>query len=361
VKSFLRNIYSQIYERLPCPVSDFLSDQLYFLSNRPTAYHAPAFQPERGLERGSVTFSIDFELAWGRQYSRSVREDCVATALRERYHVPQILRCLNEHDVPATWATVGHLFLGKCQRDAAGFAHPEMPRVPHFEARWKFTSGDWYQHDPCTNVAKDPAWYAPDLIEAILRSSTEHELGCHGFSHLGFGSYSPSFVLEAELDECIRVMKRFGVRPVSLVFPGNEIGKLDLIAGRGFSCVRAFPVAGAEVSLPLYLKNGLWAVGTAMAVDRGEGFRYDRWLIRLKRCVDKAAETHLNAHLCFHPSLPRAQMEGLLFPLIRYCAEQRDLGRIDVLTMKGLVEETEKALHREGRVKETVVFQRNLG
>ena len=35
--------------------------------------------------------------------------------------------------------------------------------------RW---NGDWYVHDPCSNVGKDPLWYAPDLVR-----ETDTELG----------------------------------------------------------------------------------------------------------------------------------------------------------------------------------------
>jgi hypothetical protein len=60
--------------------------------------------------------------------------------------------------------------------------------------------------------------------------------------------------------------------------------------------------------------------------------------------VDEAARTHLCAHVWLHPSLPHEDMTDLLFPFLRYCADQREKGLIDVLTMEQLVAATEGAI-----------------
>jgi hypothetical protein len=43
-------------------------------------------------------------------------------------------------------------------------------------------------------------------------------------------------------------------------------------------------------------------------------------------------------------------MNGLLFPLFRYCAEQREKGLVDVLTNDQLIDATEAALTKEGKL-----------
>ncbi len=351
MRAFLKSIYQSLYAHLPGAAAEKLSDVAFVAARRPLVYHDPKVHPRDRLTRGAVTLSIDFELAWAYQYAKDAVENCVTTGLRERANAIRILEKLNEFDVPASWATVGHLFLEKCARREDCLAHHELPRVPHFDGHWRFLSGDWFQHDPCTDVRRDPAWYAPDLIGAIAASKTKHELACHGFSHLGFGAYVPDHVIEAEVDACLAVMKPFGVRPVSLVFPGNEVGKFDLLARKGFKIVRAFPVSWAEVSLPMKMQGGMWGTQGSIAVDTdAPSVNLQNRFKRLCRFVDRASDTKLNAHIWFHPSLSREQMEMVLFPLVEYIARRRERGEIQVLTMAELATATEEALAKEGRV-----------
>ncbi len=114
--------------------------------------------------------------------------------------MPRILEAFDSRRLPATWAVVGHLLLGSCQRGVDGRAHPEIPRIEPFETPWwKFEGPDWFQHDPCTDVHRDPAWYAPDLVALIRDSPTGHEIASHTFSHMGLGTCCSHDVAVAEL------------------------------------------------------------------------------------------------------------------------------------------------------------------
>ncbi|MBI5470769.1 MAG: glycosyltransferase [Ignavibacteriae bacterium] len=343
---------SKIYNMLPQRAKVVASEMAFRFANRPYVHHNKRYHPANGLERGVVTISVDFELAWGWQYAKGLSQDCVKIGLRERAQVPLILAKMDEYNIPVTWATVGHLFLSSCSRDANGVAHSELYQIPHFENEyWKFTSGDWYQHDPCTNVHQDPAWYAPDLIEMILHAKATHEIGCHSFSHEGFGPYCPNDVAESKIDACLKVMKPFGITPRTWVFPGNDVGNFEALARKGMRTVRSFPIQPAEISLPIKRRDGMWDIHESTPIDlEGDGWDLDERLGRLKKFVDKAAETKLAAHIWFHPSLRAEQLQNLLFPLLRYCAEQREKGVIDVLTNDDLVTATEQALLREGKL-----------
>lgn len=343
----------QIYDFLPQRLKVFVSELVSKYSSRPHIYHNPAVHPARGLTRGVVTFSVDFELAWGWAYARGLNgKDAVRIGLHERSQVPMILATMDAYGIPATWATVGHLFLERCERTAGGIAHAEVGRTPHFEnAYWRFTSGDWFQVDPCTDYRRDPAWYAPDLIEKILHAKVQHEIACHSFDHGGFGDYCPAEVAASKIDACLHAMKPFGLMPKTWVFPGNDVGNFAVLARKGFRTVRSFPVKKAEISLPIRRRDGMWELHESSPVDlEGEGWHLDERLARLKKYVDKAAATKLAAHIWFHPSLPADQMNGLLFPLFRYCAEQREKGLVDVLTNDQLVDATEAALTKEGKL-----------
>src|SRR5512139_278581 len=160
----------KLYEKgnwwLSSPVGKLLSQSEYKLACLPGIYHDRTIYPFKRLSRGAVSISLDFEMAWAWQYARNMEVDPVAKGLKEREQVPLILSELEALNIPATWATVGHLFLDRCSRGAGGLAHHDLPRIRPFKNKeWKFASGDWYQFDPCSSVDRDPAWYAPDLIE----------------------------------------------------------------------------------------------------------------------------------------------------------------------------------------------------
>lgn len=344
MRKFLKSAYGRLYANLP-QRAKVMASKLAFELSGPQVYRDRTRHPTDGLARGAVTFSIDFEMAWAWQYAKSLDEDCVTISLRERAQVPQMLSKFDEFDIAVTWATVGHLFLENCCRDTHSMAHPDLPRPDHFESRYlKFTDGDWYQNDPCSDVASAPAWYAPDLIRQILAAKTKHEMACHGFSHASFAHCSPK-VAAAELDACLEAMKPFGLRPISWVFPTNEVGNLDVLVDKGFKIVRYFPGVSGVISLPIQRDDGLWAVHDSSGIEvGGDAWNMGERLQRLTRFVDKAAETRMAVHFWFHPSMQTEQMQSLLFPLLRYCAEQREKGLIDVLTMEQLVSATEAAL-----------------
>jgi len=345
----LKLISKKFLSALPPSGKRVMSHLDYRLSAIPRVYHDRRRHPSQGLWRGAVTFSLDFELAWAWQYARQPQnEDCVSRGLRERDQVPQILDKFDQFNIPATWATVGHLFLRECTRRHQGMAHAGMPRLQHFENDyWRFSSGDWYQHDPCSDVRRDPAWYAPDLIESILGSRVVHEIACHSFSHASFGAYCPPVVAAAELDACFEAMKPYSVRPTTWVFPRHDAGNFAVLAEKGFRIVRCFPKPWAKISLPLHRADGMWAVHVSSSTDRGDGWTLEQRLTRLKRYVDKAASTRMAAHIWLHPSLPPTEMNELLFPILHYCADQRERGLLDILTMDQLVSATEAALREE--------------
>jgi hypothetical protein len=336
------------YATLPGPARRIGAFADYLLSRQPRVLHNPDVHPADRLVRGSLTVSLDFELAWAWQYSRRMNGDIVARGLHERQQVPKIIHLFDQYGIPATWATVGHLFLERCERGADGRAHADMPRLRHFETPlWVFSSGDYYQFDPCTDVRRDPAWYAPDLVGLILASRVNHEVACHGFSHAGFGDYCPPEVAAAELDACARAMAPYGLKPTTMVFPRHDGGNFATLAQKGVHIVRSFPYPSANISLPIMRGDGMWGVHVSTGLDRGEQWTAGQRLNRLKKFVDTAAKERLNAHVWLHPSLSDEQFHDALEPLVRYAADLRDRGILDILTMKDLVKMSELAMARK--------------
>ncbi len=302
-------------------------------------------KPFRGGALASATISADFEIAWAFR-GRSVEERTLrATTCRK--NVPILVKILEEESIPITFATVGHLFLDKCERSASGLAHAEMPRPPKNE-RWE---GDWYKHDPCTDLGTDPAWYAPDLIRNILASQVRHEMGSHSFSHIDFSeTTSNRDLVRRELEECMRIMKLWGLRLRSLVYPFNNMGHhyLDLIADQNITSVRH---RDPEVRLS-YPERSPWGVyKLCESMNLRKGNRYD-YLDKAKIFLDEAMKRNAAYHIWFHPSDPTEIFENEFRNIIRYMARLRKQGKLWVATMRELTaycearERVKLAIHR---------------
>src|SRR5918912_505152 len=79
------------------------------------------------LNRPVFVLSVDFELLWG--YVLCPKDRAVALLLRDetqgRSSVLTLLSILDRHGLPATWATVGNLFLDP------DHTHPGLPGAVH--------------------------------------------------------------------------------------------------------------------------------------------------------------------------------------------------------------------------------------
>jgi peptidoglycan/xylan/chitin deacetylase (PgdA/CDA1 family) len=285
--------------------------------------------PFKGNADAAICISTDFEMSWGwRSLDRQAAESIGKT---ERQNVPFLLRLLDEYSIPITWATVGHLFLESCTRSCAGLAHPDMPR-PRPDGSW---SGDWYSHDPCSNVREDPAWYAPDLIQQIIESKTPHEIATHSFSHINFGAlYSTPEMVRRELGACIEAMQSFGLSPKSLVFPRNraEYSYLPLLAQAGIRAVRHRDrEGGIRLSHPERTAAGVYKIYESMNLRRARHYDY---LQKAKVFIQQAMKRHAAYSLWFHPSDPIEVFDTELRGILRYIDSERRDGRLWVTTME---------------------------
>lgn len=299
---------------------------------RPTE-KIPAETAISSLSKGTICFSADFELAWAWRFGQGGIADALEKARLERGNVPRLIQIFEDHEIPITWATVGHLFLESCTH-SNGRAHAELARpAPFKNAWWTFSDGDWYQHDPCSDVSKDPEWYAPDLIERILKSRIPHEMGCHSFSHPDFGEkYGSAELVTSELQACAEAMARLGLKAKSFVFPGNISGHFEQLERAGYQVVRASSVGNPDLSLPVRMTNGLLGIQVGLDMNSsGWGSAY--YLKRLIHLVRTAADRRLLCSIWFHPSLSPADIEEVMVPLLKECARLRERGRLDVRTM----------------------------
>jgi peptidoglycan/xylan/chitin deacetylase (PgdA/CDA1 family) len=316
----------------------------------------------------AFVMSLDTELVWG-SFDHTSAAEFERTYPDLRGTIRRLLALFEELEVPTTWAVVGHLFLGSCQRGPDGRAHPELPRPKH-----AWYPRDWYADDPCTDRGRDPLWYGDDVIDAIRTARAGHEIGCHSFSHAVFGDPGcTSEVAEAELMQCVRLAKERGLKLQSFVFPRNVEGHHALLRRFGFTAYRGdepnwYRVLPGQarraahlldqaaaipppVSTPVETLRGLWNIpGSMLLLHRGGVRRavpYAARVWKAKLGLERAVLERKTFHLWFHPfnlCVDRDGMLGALREIVLYAVRLRDRGMLEIHTMGSLAAEAARAL-----------------
>lgn len=328
------NIYYSLMEMLPEKFRQKIRKGLYFSGLKPSVNTR---KTNTVLSKGVVLLSADFELAWAYRYSRS-KKNPVALGLKERQNIPEIVRLLDKYNLPVTWATVGHLFLKSCQY-SKGVPHPEMQRPAYFSNKnWMFSEGDWYDHDPCTDMEKDPAWYGSDLLDVILSSKVKHEIACHSFSHIDFSDKNCTEELAlSELRKCKELASEKNIQLKSMVFPGETYGNFEVLKNEGFICYRK--QMKFELDFPYLDQFNLVALPNSLMLGELPFKCSDDFSLKVAKAYVKKAARYKNvAHLWFHPSMQSSYLEKVFPGVLHYISEMRDQGEIEVLTMKDLAE-----------------------
>lgn len=308
------------------------------------------------MDSGAFTLSLDTELIWGVvHWTRKEHERSVS---RAREVIGALLSLMDQYDIPATWAIVGHLFLDSCRAEN-GKKHPDMPRPGY-----SWLGEDWYEVDPCTDIESDPHFYGRDIVEGILAAGTRHEIGCHSFSHPIFGEMGcTKEVAEAELKKCRALARDFGVELKTMVFPQNSVAYLDVLKDNGFSCYRGmdplwyngYPKTMQKVIHPLDVAlatnppvvepeevlPGLWNIPGSMLYLSCDGIRnaipVSSRVAKAKKGIDRAIRQKRIFHLWFHPFNLASRMHDMLEgieSIFRYVNEKKETGEIEVKTMQ---------------------------
>ncbi|MCC7492974.1 MAG: polysaccharide deacetylase family protein [Fimbriimonadaceae bacterium] len=171
--------------------------------------------------------SLDTEIAWG-TFDQPEFASYAPAFDQYRALIDRLLALLDRYQVPATWAFVGHLLLDRCQR-AGGTTHPEVLR-PNFA----WYPGDWHDHDPGTDLARDPWWYGTDILAKVRAATVDHEVGTHTFSHVVLGDPAcDAATARSQLAACRELHQAHGLPFDSLVFPRNQVAHLEVCAELG--------------------------------------------------------------------------------------------------------------------------------
>lgn len=311
-------------------LKSFLSKLNFLLGNNPRLLKYPKESLNKFIPPGYkavLIISCDFELIWAWRFTKRIKrnlQEAREIAKRERENIPLILELCERFNIPITWAIVGHLFLESCSRENR-IAHQEMPRPGYFENKyWRFSSGDWFDADPCCNWQEALEWYAPDLIGKILNSKVKHEIACHTFSHIDCRQkVCPKEILKKEILKCKELASKYKVRLESFIFPGNFIGNLAVLKEEGFT---AYRVDKNVLGFPQKDNFGLWQVPTSAAIDSSiYKWDLDYFIKRYITIIERAIKYQRLCHFWFHPSVNIDFLNPVLTALFEFVNTRREL------------------------------------
>ena len=289
--------------------------------------------------------SLDVELLWGEILSTNSKTAglLMNDDKNGRGNTDLLLSLLEKYNIPATWAIVGHLFLDRCQREN-GVPHHGMPRF----------KDDWYSVDPCSNVHQDPLYYGRDIIEKVISSPVEHEIGYHSFSHVPFAECNRE-VAEAEIKEGVELANTLGITFKSFVFPYNAIGHIDVLRENGFEIFRGRNLRRQDSNQSLLIRKASGAIDKAIAPPTEPVWRDGIWEIpasmlfydpqmsfslfpRARLGLERAIRANKVFHIFLHPHnlLAQPSLGKMLDTFLSLVAKKRDEGKLQVFTMGGL-------------------------
>jgi peptidoglycan/xylan/chitin deacetylase (PgdA/CDA1 family) len=173
--------------------------------------------------RGALTISIDLELAWG-VWDKLTADELRLTETEERQVCADLIDLFDRYQVAATWAMVAALLDAKSSDKRPG---------------------------------SRSCWYAPDIVDKLVRARAPHEIGSHSGRHVYFGSIDGSQARE-DLAFAADVHRTHSLAFESFVFPRNAVGHLDALAQAG---VRTF--RGPDVGWPVQVHRFGTTVGRA--------------------------------------------------------------------------------------------------
>lgn len=286
-----------------------------------------------------LVISIDTELGWG--FILNPENEILDLLRRDpgrgRTGTRLLLEMFEKYGVPATWATVGHLFLGESDREQ--LVHRELPQFEEGVIDWDYYGG----------LRDDVLFRGEDVVESIMACPAEQELGLHSFFHVLFPGCSRR-VAESEIDLGIKAANRFGIDFKSFVFPDNQIAHLDVLRNSGFRIYRSEPrgyfIRMARRAMSEFLpspvsprnRDGIWEI--AGSVEFGYPLLPVSELPGARFGLRRAIWAHRVFHVHLHPwnLLLNQTVAGDLDAFLALAAQRRDEGGLEIMTMGELAD-----------------------
>lgn len=296
-----------------------------------------------GFSKSTFIISLDLELAWGSVLDPKYRG--LALLLddpkRGRGTVNLLLGIFEKYDIPATWATVGRLFL-----DRYGF-----------EKRLQEDEDSMYSRHIRSSMRSAPLLYhGKDIIEKILSSPVKHKIALHSFSHILFPQCQRKIAV-AEVKEGIKSAQELGITLKSFVFPYNEIGHVDVLKENGFKIYRGENLVRGKESQSFLIRKMNKAIDELMAPPTEPKWRDGIWEIpssmafcdpqipfcllpKAKLGLLRAIGTKKVFHIFLHPwsLLSCKSLAQDLEAFLSHVSVKRREGKLQVFTMGELAD-----------------------
>jgi len=298
---------------------------------------------------GTVVISIDAELGWGHHDRVDPPAGRVENARRGWV---RLLHLLDEYEVPATWAVVGHLFLDGCDGEHGDHPSPE----------------GWFDRERGEWRLRPELRFGYGLVDAVRSSAVDHEIGSHSFSHVEFADATRDLA-RAELAASVDAADEFGASLDSFVYPRHRTGHLDLLAEYGFTCYRGlcpdrassrpFALPSRKVARtflpnlspplvdPTTDERGLVEIPASLYVFGAEGaFRTvveslwrDPMVVMARKGIDAAESDGELFHLWLHPNdITSVDDARRIEAILQYLARRREESSLSVETMGAVAE-----------------------
>jgi peptidoglycan/xylan/chitin deacetylase (PgdA/CDA1 family) len=286
--------------------------------------------------------SFDCEGKWGLVDCLSPRHQELFTSERLQATYERLAEMLRVYRIDATFAFTSAFCMTP---EAFGRLRPEVERLG--APLW---SGRALQA-----IDRDGAdgWFAPACFEEVCGAGP-HEIASHGFSHLPWQSpFANREVLAAELDLCRSIPEFAADKVRTFVYPRNQVAHQDLLLERGFSAYRKARASSRLLNLAnefdLQTRSEVFGALEGPLTDVPAG-HFLNWRHGLRRGVPLALTVrrwkNMLRHATFSGGLVHAwthpenfldghEMFRMLEEILRFVAEERDAGRLQVLTISG--------------------------
>jgi peptidoglycan/xylan/chitin deacetylase (PgdA/CDA1 family) len=173
---------------------------------------------------------------------------------KSRFGLQRIISVSEKYEFPFTFFCTGHALLKECK------GHNLEINMLKENKRYGFRRGiyHWHPMDPGSNYVEYPEFYYGDLVEKLIKSGIDHEIGSHSFSHIPYSLVDDNTVIE-DLFRSAEALRVHSQEFFSFSFPFNlAVTSFHLLSKFGIKISKG----GHRMIRALILKDGVFIIRT---------------------------------------------------------------------------------------------------
>lgn len=312
-----------------------------------------------------LVISLDAEIAWGRVSSSEISE-FYSLFSETKSIISELISVFDEYNAPVTWAIVGRL----AEATTAGYAKSEMPSTVGLADYFDGSVDDSIYDDIKLHNDRYSYLRYPELIDLLEKSNVSHDIGSHSYNHCFFGDLKSRELALTDFMIMKKLGSTWGKEIVSFVYPKNQVAHLDCAAEAGVKIYRSpdeewfrnlpkithkylrqfdklLPIAAPVVFAQQSEYNMTKIPGSMVFRREHRGIRrhipISIMSSKAKKGMDAAVKQNGVIHLWWHPFnfvYKREQHINALKDVLQYANELRELGKLDIVPMSMLANNT---------------------